>query len=97
MKRPAPYRHEVDAALAAGRHPDVIVFTGPLAHERAEQRRIHYGPASSLVLPEGHHPDEFGWPPLTHVAVACDQFSPRLAAEMKTAIKTACTRTASDL
>ena len=93
MKRPAPYRHEVDAALADGRYPDVIVFTGPRAHAAAERRRIEYGPGTALVLPEGHYPADFDWPPVTPLAVVCDPCDPIHAAAIKTPGTGACTRT----
>lgn len=96
MNRPVPYRGEVDAALADGRYPDVIVFTGPRAHEQAERRRIEYGPGTALVLSEGTSPGHYDWPPVKPLAVLCDQCNRMHAIAMKSAITALCTRTASD-
>ena len=94
MSRPAPYRHEVDAALADGRHPDLIVFTGAAAHEQAERRRIAYGPGTALVLPTGEQPDAFTWPPVAPLAVISDEGDPTHITALRAAITAACTRTA---
>lgn len=68
-RRPAPYRHEVDAEVAKGRNPDVEIFAGPGGFLAAERRRIEYGPGSALVLPGDTAPEDFDWPNITPVNI----------------------------
>jgi hypothetical protein len=42
--------------------PNVYVFAGRDAWERAERRRIAFGPGTTLVAPSGEDPAAFAWP-----------------------------------
>jgi hypothetical protein len=68
-RRNAPYACEVTAELAKGRSPNVYLFVGADAWERAESRRIQHGPGSTLVLQDETAPDALRWPPLDALVV----------------------------
>jgi hypothetical protein len=52
------------AELAKGRVPNVYIFAGRDAWQRAERRRIAFGPGTALVAPRGEDPAGFIWPVL---------------------------------
>jgi hypothetical protein len=74
--RNAPYAREVTAELAKGRNPNVYLFVGADAWERAERRRIQHGPGSALVLLDETAPDELRWPRLDTLVVAWPDKTP---------------------
>ncbi len=68
MKR-APYALEVEQLLAAGKVPNVYVFAGANAWQRANARRDQHGPGSALVLPDDENPASLKWPAVDTVVV----------------------------
>ncbi len=54
-----PYAREVIAVLAAGKVPNVYVFAGPDAWERAQRHRAARGAGSAIVVPD--EPELFDW------------------------------------
>lgn len=67
-----PYSLEIAAAVKAGQQPNVFVFTGPRAWERA---RTRHNPAQGLfatLLPPGHAASDFQWPPMPTPFVVAD-------------------------
>ena len=83
----------MDAALADGRYPDVIVFVGPTAHDQAHRRRIAYGRGSALALADGQSPEDFTWPPVEPVAIVSDEPDPIRRAAIINRTYAICTRT----
>jgi len=69
-KRRAPYSSEVFAVMLEGRVPNVYVFAGPECWDRANQRRIHRGLGTALVLPDDCSPEQLIWPAVEAVIVA---------------------------
>jgi hypothetical protein len=63
--RAAPYAVEIEEAIRLGRRPNVRLFAGREAWERAQRHRDRFGPASALVLPPGENPLELRWPRLS--------------------------------
>ena len=61
MKR-APYAREVEKVLATGRQPNVWMYSGNDAWDRAKQCRRCHGPGSTLLLPPGEDPASYRWP-----------------------------------
>lgn len=61
-RRLAPYAREVEAAVVAGRTPNVYLFAAPDAWDCAQRRREWHGPGSVLALPPGEAADSFRWP-----------------------------------
>lgn len=74
--RLAPYGREVIDALIRGRQPNVYLFAGFDCWNRAEKRRIKFGPATALVLPCGTPPSELRWPKLDSILVVWPDSSP---------------------
>ena len=71
MKRP-PYAKEVEAILRTRREPNVWLFAGPDAWNKAKEcRRIH-GPGASLLLPPGDDPAGYQWPPVDGLMLVAD-------------------------
>lgn len=68
-RRP-PYGAEVEGVLATGRQPNLYVFAGDEAWERAKRRRKVHGQGSALVLPDDAEPEALRWPPVDAVVVA---------------------------
>ncbi len=61
--RAAPYSRAIFAALAEGKQPNVFVYAGPRAWERATAR---HRPALGLyatLLPKDVAPEDLRWPP----------------------------------
>lgn len=90
MRRPAPYRHEVAAVLAAGRNPSVHIFAGPDAWQRAEHRRRIYGLGTAMVLPAGEVPEAFDWPNIKPEAILITGHDPRAGQSLRTRLFAAC-------
>lgn len=61
-KRLPPFGKKVEAALAAGRHPNVRLFACANAWDLARTHRQAIGDDSALVLPPGDDPDAYRWP-----------------------------------
>ena len=68
--RLAPYGREVNDALRQGRQPSVYLFSGARSWDRAERRRLQFGPGTALVLPCAIPPSDLCWPRLDAVLVA---------------------------
>jgi hypothetical protein len=67
FRRWCPYGREVAEAVARAtqqraRLPDVLLYAGPDAWERAKHRREGLGPGHALVLPPGADPATLRWP-----------------------------------
>lgn len=75
-RRNAPYACEVTAELTKGRNPNVYLFVGADAWERAERRRIQYGPGSALALQDETDPSALRWPRLDTLVVAWPDTTP---------------------
>ena len=75
-RRNAPYACEVTAELAKGRSPNVYLFVGADAWERAVSRRIQHGPGSALVLLDDNAPDTLRWPRLDTLVVVWPDNTP---------------------
>jgi hypothetical protein len=60
-RRP-PFARDIEAAVAAGRHPNVFVFATADAWDRARRHRERHGADSALLLPPGEAPDAYRWP-----------------------------------
>ena len=60
--RRAPFCSEVESLLKAGRSPNVYLYAGPGCWERADDRRISFGPGTALVLPDFVEPASLCWP-----------------------------------
>ena len=65
----APYAAEVEQLLAAGKVPNVYVFAGPSAWQRANARRERHGLGSAIVLPDDEEPAHLKWPAVDAVVV----------------------------
>jgi len=65
----APYAIEVEQLLAAGKVPNVYLFAGASAWQRANARRDQHGPGSALVLPDDEDPANLKWPAVDAVVV----------------------------
>ena len=65
----APYAIEVEQLLAAGKVPNVYLFAGASAWQRANARRDQHGPGSALVLPDDEDPASMKWPAVDTVVV----------------------------
>jgi hypothetical protein len=55
------YAREVIAASAAGRSPNVYVFAGDSAWQRAQRRRWAHGAGSAVAVPLDSEPGAFDW------------------------------------
>jgi hypothetical protein len=56
-----PYFGEVAEAMRTG-NPNVYLFAGPKAWDRARRRRTQHGPGSALILPDDENPLDLRWP-----------------------------------
>lgn len=65
----APYALEVEQLLAAGKIPNVYVFAGASAWQRANARRDQHGLGSAMVLPDDEEPAHLKWPAVDAVVV----------------------------
>ena len=88
-----PYGGEVAREQMHGRHPDVVVYGGPFAHQLAEHRRKRFGLGSAIVVPHGRHAREFRWPTLDRVAVAAPGLDVEALHRLETAVRATCART----
>lgn len=60
-----PFGRDVEAALAADKHPNVRLYA--CRHDPwtlARQHRHTFGPGSTLLLPPGDDPEAYRWPPV---------------------------------
>jgi hypothetical protein len=74
MKRPqppniTPYAREIEEAQRRGLHPNVRIFCGPNAWDRARRHRERFGEASATLLPPYIAPLDLRWPRLSDVVV----------------------------
>lgn len=89
--RHPPYGKEVLAELQRGREPNVRLFCGRDAWQKAERWRKGFGPGSALVLPRAEDPSAFRWPRMYGVIVDYPEDSPA-ALERKQALASALIR-----
>ena len=68
-RKMAPYARVVERQQRAGRQPNVYVFSGADAWQRAADRERALGIGTALVLPRGADPASFAWPALPSVLV----------------------------
>lgn len=71
MKRP-PYSREVETILQTGREPNVWLFAGPDAWDKAKECRRTHGRGSALLLPPGDDPAGYCWPPVDGLMLIAD-------------------------
>lgn len=61
-RRLIPFGRAIAEAIAAGSHPNVFVFAGAGAWDRAARRRFQHGPTSATVIPSDTAPEALRWP-----------------------------------
>lgn len=59
-----PFGRDVEAALAADKHPNVRLYACTDGWQLATQRRYAFGRGSTLLLPPGDDPEAYRWPPV---------------------------------
>lgn len=84
-----PFAREIQAAVAAGKNPNVYVYSTPNAWDLARRRREYHGTDSALILPPGEAPESFRWPVVPGGLLVVATGQPRtLAFELARAIAT---------
>lgn len=58
----APFAREIADLIACGGAPNVYVFAGDGAWDRAARRRSIHGPGSAAVMPADVEPEALRWP-----------------------------------
>jgi hypothetical protein len=78
-KKLPPYARETVAAIATGKPPNLYVFTGPRAWERAQRRRTEHGVGSAIVVEQDALAGAYDWRFLSGLAVvlSADQITVR--------------------
>jgi hypothetical protein len=84
--RKPPYAKEVLERVARGETPNVYVFTGDAAWDRAEARRHRFGSGTALVLPKESDPAWFCWPALDAEVVDARTLTRQKAIELGTVL-----------
>lgn len=75
-RRPAPYANEIERALTAWWEPNVKLYAGDGAWDRAKAMRGAFGPLAAMVLPDEDDPESLRWPALRTVVVLYPDGSP---------------------
>jgi hypothetical protein len=71
----APFSRLILEAQRAGRHPNVYLFAGSDAWDRAQWRHRTHGEGTALVLPPDREPEALIWPCLDSLVIVpgdCD-------------------------